>query len=312
MNILIAGAGAVGGYYGSLLSRGGQRVSYLVTPRSLPVIEKRGITVKSKGEARKIQWTFHPPLSTDPADLTPSDLIIIAVKRYDTEDVLNSLKPVLNKDTPILPLQNGVDSEEDILNRFPEVPVIGGVAFLAARLEETGVIEHHGAGSLSIGELDGSESERVLDIVKAFKDAGVPARLSRDIYKAKWQKLCWNAVFNPLSVILNGPIDLVLDSKDALSVAYKIAGEIGSLSEKKGVVLPEGLMDEHIAVTQKLRGFNTSMYEDFIKGKPTEIDYFNGYICREGDRYNVHVPANCTITALVKAIVKTGCRQDRL
>lgn len=299
MHVLIAGAGAVGGYYGSLLWKGGVKVSYLVTSRSLSVIQSRGLTVKSQGEMH----TFHPEVSTNPSDLTPCDLIIIAVKRYDTGDVLNSLQPVIKENTLILPLQNGVDSEEEIRERVPHAEVLGGVAFLAARLEAPGVIDHQGAGSLSIGELDGSESERVQALVKVFKDAGVPARVSRDIYKAKWQKLCWNAVFNPLSVILNGPIDCILDSKDALEVAFKIFQEIRALADKKGVVLPENLLDEHIAVTQKLRGFHTSMYEDLIHGKPTEIDYFNGYVCREGVKYHVIAPVNCMITALVKAIL---------
>ncbi len=298
MNILVVGAGAVGGYYGACLSRSGQNVSYLVTPRSLPVIKDKGLIVKSKGDA----WTIHPRVSTNPGDLTPCDLIIIAVKRYDTEGVLHSLKPVIKEDTLILPLQNGVDSEENILQYFPHAHVLGGIAFIGARLEETGVISHYGAGSLSIGELDGSESERLQATVKMFKDAGVPAKLSRDIYTAKWQKLCWNAVFNPLSVILNGPIDYILDSKDALDIASKLFQEIRSLAEKRGIKLSSDLMEEHISVTQKLRGFHTSMYEDVIKGKPTEIDYFNGYICKEGAKHTVPVPVNCTIAALVKAI----------
>lgn len=298
MNILIAGAGAVGGYYGACLWRGGQKVSYLVTERSLPVIREKGLTIKSKGDV----WTVHPEVSTEPADLVPFELIIIAVKRYDTESVLNALHPFMKEDTLILPLQNGVDSEEEILKRFPGAGVLGGVAFIGARLEEAGVILHEGAGSLSIGELDGSETQRAQALVKMFKDAGVPARLSLDIHRTKWQKLCWNAVFNPLSVILNGPVDYILDSKDALDITYYLFHEIRSLSEKKGIMLSADLMNEHIAATQRLRGFHTSMYEDFKKGKPTEIDYFNGYICREGATHNVPVPVNCTITALVKAL----------
>src|SRR3989337_3124169 len=103
MNILIVGAGAVGGYYGACLARAGLQVSYLVTPRSLPVIQKRGLIVKSKGET----WTIHPKVSASPAELIPCDLIIIAVKRYDTEAVLNALQPVLKEDSILLPLQNG-------------------------------------------------------------------------------------------------------------------------------------------------------------------------------------------------------------
>lgn len=305
MNILIVGAGAVGGYYGACLARAGLQVSYLVTARSLPIIQKKGLIVKSKGEV----WTIHPSVSANPAELPPSDLIIIAVKRYDTEAVLNSLQPVLKEDSVILPLQNGIDSEEDILRRFSHAQVLGGIAFIGARLEEPGVILHQGAGSLSIGELDGSESKRLQAVVQMFKDAGVPAKPSRDIYKAKWQKLCWNAVFNPLTVILNGPVDYILDSRDALEIVFGLFHEIRSVAEKKGIMLAADLMDEHIAITQKLRGYHTSMYEDFVRGKPTEIDYFNGYVCREGEKLGVLVPVNRTVVSLVKAI---SCRQSKL
>lgn len=299
MNILIAGAGAVGGYYGAVLHKAGHKVSYLVTPRSYAVIHENGITVKSKGEV----WSFRPEVSIKPEVLMPCDLIIIAVKRNDTERVLNILQPLVNKGTVILPLQNGVDSEEEILRHLPDSKVLGGIAFIGARLEETGVVVHEGAGSLSIGELDGSESELVQTIVKMFKDAGVPTKLSRDIYKGKWQKLCWNAVFNPLSVIMNGKIGYILDSMDAIDTARKIFTEIRAVAEKKGIFIDEGLLDEHIKVTQNLRGYHTSMYEDFIKGKPTEIDYFNGYVCREGEKHNLPTPVNCTVTSLVKAIL---------
>src|SRR4030067_2400305 len=299
MNILMVGVGGVGGYYGAVLMKAGANVSFLVTPRTLPILKNKGLTVKSRGEV----WNFKPPVSTDPKDLAPCDLIIIAVKRYDTEKVLDTIQPVITKDTIILTIQNGIDGEDDILRRFPDANVLGGVAFLASKIEEPGVINHIGAGSLAIGELDGSESERVKTLVNLFKNAGIPTKLSRDILKAKWEKLCWNAVFNPVSVILNGPLDNILDSGDALDVAFKIFEEIRAVAEKKGIVIVAGLMDEQINVTQKLRGYHTSMYEDVIHGKPTEIDYLYGYVCREGDKHKVPTPVNSTVTSFVKAII---------
>src|SRR4030067_3831859 len=274
MNILMVGVGGVGGYYVAVLMKAGAKVSFLVTPRTLPILKNKGLTVKSRGEV----WNFMPPVSTDPEDLSPCDLIIIAVKRYDTDKVLDTIQPVVTSDTIILTIQNGIDGEEDILRRFPDANVLGGVAFLASKIEEPGVISHIGAGSLGIGELDGSERERVQSIVNLFKNAGIPTRLSRYILKAKWEKLCWNSVFNPLSVILNGPLDNILDSKDALDVAFRIFEEIRAVAEKRGIIIDAGLMDEQISGTQKLRGYHTSMYEDVIKGKPTEIDYFNVFV----------------------------------
>jgi len=299
MNILMVGVGGVGGYYGAVLMKAGANVSFLVTPRTLPILKNKGLTVKSKDEV----WNFKPPVSTDPKDLVPCDLIIIAVKRYDTEKVLDTIQPVVTRNTIILTIQNGIDGEEEILNRFPDANVLGGVAFLASKIEEPGVINHVGAGSLGIGELDGSESERVRTLVNLFKNAGIPTKLSKNILKTKWEKLCWNAVFNPVSVILNGPLDHILDSKDALDVAFGIFEEIRAVAEKKGIVIDAGLMDEQINVTQKLRGYHTSMYEDFLKGKQTEIDYFNGYVCREGAKHDVPTPVNCMVTSFVKAII---------
>ena len=299
MNILMVGAGGVGGYYGAVLMKAGAKVSFLVTPRTLHILKDKGLTVKSRGEV----WNFKPPVSTDPMDLCPCDMIIIAVKRYDTDKVLDTIQSVVTKDTIILTIQNGIDGEEDILRRFPDANVLGGVAFLASKIEEPGVISHIGAGSLGIGELDGSESERVQTVVNLFKNTGIPTRLSKNILKAKWEKLCWNAVFNPVSVILNGPLDHILDSGDALDVAYKIFEEIRAVAEKKGIVIDAGIMDEQINVTQKLRGYHTSMYEDFLKGKPTEIDYFNGYVCKEGAIHSVPTPVNSTVTSFVKAII---------
>ncbi len=299
MNIMIAGAGGVGGYYGAVLMKAGTNVSLLVTPRTLPILKEKGLTVKSRGEV----WNFNPPVSTDPNDLAPCDLIIIAVKRYDTDKVLDAIQTVITRDTIILTIQNGIDGEDDILRRIPDASVLGGVAFLASKIDEPGVISHIGAGSLSIGELDGSESERVQSIVNLFNKAGIPTKLSRNILKAKWEKLCWNSVFNPVSVILNGPLEHILDSGDALDIAYKIFDEIRAVAEKKGIVIDSGILDDQIKVTGKLRGYHTSMYEDFLKGKQTEIDYFNGYICREGARHNVATPVNCTVTSFVKAII---------
>lgn len=297
MRIVIAGAGAVGGYYGSILLKAGSRVSYLLTQRSLSIIKEKGLTVKSRGET----WNVYPEVSADPADLLPCDLLIIAVKRYDTAELLRSIRPFIGSNTIILPLQNGVDSEDEVWRFVPGAKVLGGVAFIAARLEEPGVIQHMGAGSLSIGEVDESGRDVVKSIVQIFKDAGIPVKLSRNIHHDRWKKLCWNSVFNPLSVILDGPIDCILDSRDAIDVGYRIFHEIQDLADKKGIPLSPEIMEEYIKVTEKLRGFHTSMYEDFLKGKATEIDYFNGYICREGEKYNLSCPVNCTITALVKA-----------
>jgi len=300
MKIVIAGAGAVGGFYGSLLLRAGFQVSYLVTKRSYPILKEKGLTIKSTSGT----WQVFPEVSPDPERLLPCDLFILAVKRYNNRDVLEAIRPFVKEGMTILPLQNGVEVEREIHGIIPGAKVIGGVAFIAARQEETGVINHMGAGSVSVGPLNREDQGLVEDIVNRFKEARIPIRLSRDIRKEQWKKLCWNSVFNPLTVILSGPIDSVLDSPDARRLSYEIFEEIKSLAEKKGVILEPHVMDKYFEITQELRGFHTSMYEDFTRGKPTEIDYFNGYVCREGESYGLATPVNCTIASLVRARIQ--------
>ena len=300
MKIVIAGAGAVGGFYGSLLLKAGFHVSYLVTKRSYPILKEKGLTINSTSGT----WQVFPEVSHDPEPLFPCDLFILAVKRYNNRDVLESVKPFMGEGTVILPLQNGVDIDREIHDIIPGAKVIGGVAFIAARQEETGVINHMGAGSVSVGPLTSEDEQLVEGIVNKFKDASIPIRLSRDIRKEQWKKLCWNSVFNPLTVILNGPIDCVLDSPDAKNLSYKIFEEIKELAAKKGIILGSHIMDKYFEITQELRGFHTSMYEDFTKGRPTEIDYFNGYVCSEGKSYDLSLPVNCTIASLVKARIQ--------
>ena len=121
-----------------------------------------------------------------------------------------------------------------------------------------------------------------------------------------WQgRGCRSLILSPQEVFLS----FKKGGADALEIVYGLFNEIRSVAERKGIILSADLMNEHIAVTQKLRGFNTSMYEDFVRGRPTEIDYFNGYVCREGVRLGVPVPVNCTIVSLVKAI---SCRSSKL
>ncbi|HEY5626316.1 MAG TPA: ketopantoate reductase family protein, partial [Nitrospira sp.] len=188
--ILVVGAGSVGGFFGAHLAKNNPGVSFLLRPKTLAAVKQKGLTIRSASGS----FTVHPNAASDPRELPKSDLIILAVKAYDLDEVIGQLEPVLSEKTIILTLQNGIDTEDRIISRLKRDCVVGGVAFIYSKIASPGVIDHYKKGALSIGELMGHESERLLTIRDLFTAAGISCQLSKDIRRSKWEKMCWNCV----------------------------------------------------------------------------------------------------------------------
>ena len=304
-NILVVGAGSVGGFFGAHLARNNPNVSFLLRPRTCEAVRKNGLTIRSAGNS----FTVHPPVSSNPRELPPPDLVILAVKAYDLDEVLDQLEPVLTPRTVVLTLQNGVDIEDRILARLGRDCVVGGVAFIYSRIVEPGVIEHYKRGAVAVGELMGHKSERVQAIVDLFKQAGIQCQLSEDIRRSKWEKMCWNCVFNPITVLINDRVAKALDHPEMMGVIRQIVGEVAAVSAALKVPLAPDMAEKTVQVTQSIRDIHTSMYDDWKAGRPSEIDSLNGYVVRKGRELGIPTPVNEALTALVKAVMekeKTG------
>jgi 2-dehydropantoate 2-reductase len=189
--IMMVGAGAVGGYFGAHLARKNPNVSFLLRPNTQAAVAKNGLTIRS---AIGDSFTVRPPSASDPKALPKPDLIVLGIKAYDLEEVMDQIEPVLKPGTIILTLQNGVTIEDTLMVRFGRERIVGGVAFIYSRIAEPGVIDHFKKGMLTIGEPMGMESPRLQAMVALFKEAGLPCFISRDIRRAKWEKMCWNCV----------------------------------------------------------------------------------------------------------------------
>ena len=298
--IVVVGAGAVGGYFGGLLSKSGADVTFLVRPATYRRISQNGLIVKSvQGD-----FTVHPPVVQQASEITSADLIILTVKCYDIPAVLDEVAPLVHQGAIFLTLQNGVDTEERILSYFRSDCVVAGVAYITARLAEPGVIEHYRRGIISIGELSGEKSGRAAEIHQILSNAGIQCNLTGRIRQAKWEKLCWNATFNPLSVILDHPISLVLESPPLLDVVREGIAEIIRVASAEGIEIKPALIEETISVSQQFREYHTSMYEDYRNGKPTEIEHLNGDLVRRGEKAGVPTPTHRVLYALVKGLEK--------
>lgn len=298
--IMIVGAGSVGGFFGAHLARQNPQVSFLLRPRTLQAVRANGLTIRSASGT----FTVRPPCASDPKELARPDLVILAVKAYDMEATINQLEPVLTDRTVLLTLQNGVDVEDRLLSRLKRDCVVGGVAFIYSKIVEPGVIEHYKRGAVSIGELMGNKSTRVLAIADLFKQAGLPCHVVDDIRRAKWEKMCWNCVFNPLTVLINDRIAKALDHPEMLRVIRQIVGEVVAVAAARKVPLSEDMADKVVRWSQEIRDIHTSMYDDWKAGRPTEIDALNGHIVKLGQELGIPVPVNEALTATIKVITE--------
>lgn len=303
--ILVVGAGSVGGFFGAHLAKNNPDVSFLLRAKTRDAVTLNGLTVRSAGGS----FTVRPRVASDAQELPRPDLIVLGVKAYDLDEVMDQIGPVLSRETVILTLQNGIDTEDRLIARFKRDCVVGGVAYIYSRIVEPGVIDHYKKGAVAIGELMGYESERLLTIKELFTAAGIPCQLSKDIRRSKWEKMCWNCVFNPVTVLINDGVAKALDHPEMLGVIRQIVGEVTAISATLKVPLPLDMSERVVKATQEIRDIHTSMYDDWKAGRPTEIAYLNGYIVEKGRELGIPTPVNEALTAMIKAMTekeKTG------
>ena len=298
--IMMVGAGSVGGFFGAHLAKRNPNVSFLLRPRTLQAVSERGLTIRSAAGT----LTVRPPAASDPRELPRPDLIILSVKAYDLDEVMDQIEPVMTDRTVLLTLQNGVDTEDRLIARFQRDCVVGGVAFIYSKIVEPGVIDHYKRGSVAVGELMGHGSERLLQIVELFTQAGLSCEVTEDIRRSKWEKMCWNCVFNPLTVIINDRVSKALDHPEMLGIIQQIVGEVVAVAAGLKVPLAHDMADKVVRWSQEIRDIHTSMYDDWKAGRPTEIDSLNGYIVRRGRDLGIPTPLNDALTAMIKAITE--------
>ena len=299
--ITVVGAGAVGGFFGARLAQVHPQISFLLRPRTAEAIKRNGLTIRSTSLGT---FTVHPHVTSDPRELSPPDLIVFAVKAYDLEDACRLIAPAVGDGTTILTLQNGVTCEDELIRRFGRERVLGGVAFIYSKIVEPGVIDHYKRGTVMVGELMGTETPRLNRIVELFQMAKVPCQVSEDIRKAKWEKMCWNCVFNPLTVLIDDRVSEALDHPEMQSVISTIVSEVSAVAMALRIPLDDDMADKVVRWSQEIRDIHTSMYDDWKAGRPTEIDFLNGYITNKGKEFGIPTPLNEALTAMVKVITE--------
>lgn len=299
--VLVVGAGAVGGYFGAYLEKSATSTSFLLRGRTLEAVEQRGLTIREPGQL----FTVRPRVSAEPSRLPTPDLIILSTKANDLDAALDAVAPQLASHTIILTLQNGIDTEARVRARVARDCVVGGVAYISSRVAAPGVIDVSRKGSLAINEIAGGSSDRVQAIADLFSRAGVPCHDTEQMLRTKWEKMCWNCVCNPLTVLLNGTIGDAL-APERRPLLDMIVGEVAAVAAASGVLLRSDIAEQVVRRSDGLHALRTSMYEDWQAGRPTEIDHLNGYVARQTRALGLAAPLNELIAHAVTAMTCTA------
>ena len=290
MNIVVFGAGGVGGYFGGKLAQAGNDVTFIARGKHLQAIKSSGLQVKS------IQGNFkvHPKVTDDVASIKHPDLVILGVKSWQVEDVAVQLKPIIGEKTMVLPLQNGADNADKLREVLPHKIVLAGLCKIVSRVESPGIIDHFAFDpEIVFGEYDNEKSKRVQNVSVLFDKAGIKNKVSDDIHLDIWKKFLFIATVSGIGALTRVEFGVMRNDEHIRQIMYQTANEIVAVANAKGIALTNEDIEMLLKVVDNLNAKTTaSMQRDIMEGRPSELDNFNGYIVRQGKELHITTPAN--------------------
>jgi len=286
IKVLLFGTGAVGSFYAGKLSQAGASVS-VVSRSDYDIIKMNGIRIKS------VMGDFHfipdRVLKRGEEYKEIPDFVIVATKVLPEIDVYNMIKDAVTPDCSIVLLQNGIDIEKPVVERFPENEIISALAFICVSRLDYGIVDHQDYGRIIIGRYPGGSSDKVHLLADMFHKSGLPVENTNDVISARWKKLLWNAPFNPLSVICGGADTReLLAHTEVRELCIEVMNEVLLISEADGHPLDESLIMKNIYDTEKMTPYKTSMLLDYENKRPMEVEAILGNALKIAERYNIN------------------------
>jgi len=300
MHILILGAGAIGSLLGARLSRTEAHVTLLTTDREhIQAIQRDGLVVEELDSTRSIYRI--PGFDNPEPILEKADVVIVAVKSYDTPKAMASIiHKCCQSSTLFLTLQNGIGNWQLISGLAPKEQVLAGVTAQGATLLKPGVVRHGGNGTTFIGEPEGPPSSRVQSLVELFRRAGLQTDTSSVMEQLIWEKLLVNVGINAITALTGIPNGVIARLDDAQELCRAAVLEAMIIARAKGFTVADNMPDRVLAVAKATAVNRSSMGQDVDRKKATEIGAINGAIVRFGLEMSVPTPVNRTLAQLVK------------
>lgn len=295
------GAGGVGGYFGARLQQAGHEVTFFARGRHLQALKDDGLTVESAhGNAKLKVRVFE-----DPREAGVVDVVLFAVKLWDTETAAERLRPVVGEGTVVIPFQNGVESIERLRKFFPEQAVMGGSAYIATRVRAPGVVEHSGQmARVQFGPVLPSQRAAAERFLAACREANIQAEIPDDIVKANWEKFVFLVGLSSATALTRAPLGVVRADPDMRWVFEQAMRETWSVGRARGVALADDFVEQRMTFAGGLHAdMKASLLHDLEAGGKLEAPWLCGAIARMAREQGIDAPVNRTVYAALKPYV---------
>lgn len=294
MNIVIYGTGGVGGYFGTRLSQAGNKVTFIARGKHLEAIKQKGLQLKSS----KGDYLVYPAKATAfISEITDIDLILVCVKTWQVAGVAQKIKSVLNKNTSVISLLNGVENEDTLCSIIDKKHVLGGLCKIVSKVEDYGIINHLSyEPTIVFGELNNIKTKRALQLEKLFLKAGITTKLAANIQKDIWSKFLYISTVSAIGALTRANVGEMLVSPQIRKMMVQTAEEIVTIAKAKGIKLSDAIIDKQFQILET-QPFSTtaSLQRDIMEGKPSELEAQNGTIIKFGKELGIPTPINSFI-----------------
>ncbi len=317
MKIAMVGCGAVGSYYGAMLSRAGREVHFLLRS-DYEVVRRNGVTIQSPAG----NFNARPHCARTPGEIGACDLVFIALKATANAEFSKLLPPLVGSRTAIVTLQNGLGNEEQLAKLFPMEQILGGLCFVCLNRLAPGVIHHLDHGMIVLGEHQRFPEPRTHDLAAIIRQAGVPCKVTDNLARAHWEKLVWNVPFNGLGVasaagyeaLVHQPAtpsqhlqpclttDKLLSDARWEQLVRELMQEVVAVANAQGLGVSESLIEKQIERTRTMGPYKASTLLDFEEGRPLELASLFLEPLRQAQRAGVATPRLAALCEVLRRL----------
>jgi len=317
VKIAIVGAGAIGAFLGAKLALSGEDVYLIARGAHLQAMQTHGVWVKSPDG----DFEAHPNATDDYESVGPVDFVFLTVKAHSLTEIAPQIAPLLGPETAVISAQNGipwwyfhshggpfdgtaiesVDPGGVVAQAIDPSRIIGCIIYPSTVIVQPGVIEHIKGNRFSIGELDGTNSDRCKTLAAALICAGLKAPIRSRIRHDLWVKLLGNVVFNPMSALTGATLEEMATHPESSAIARAVMAEADEVAVALGIRLPLTI-DQRMDGARKVGAHKTSMLQDLESGRPMELESVVGVVIELGEKLGLPMPHTRTLYSCTRLL----------
>lgn len=298
VKIAVMGSGGVGGYFGARLAKGGADVTFVARGAHLAAMRENGLSVEGGPDDIRL-----PSVNAveDPAAIGMVDLVIFAVKLWDTESAIDRIRPIVGPETAVISFQNGVLKDHYLIKAFGPNRIMGGVCYVATSIARPGVIGRTGTlERMVFGEFDGAASPRAKRFLDACLAGGIKAELAQNIRREIWEKFVFLVALSGTTTTMRTTIGPIRDNPQTRAFLLDLMREVVAVARAHGIDLPKDYGEQRLRLADNLApDMTSSMHHDLERGNRLEVRWLSGGVVELGSSVDVAAPLNRAIADIL-------------